>query len=138
MPCVSTWPLASPKNMNASSESGLCATVILVSAMMSAGSRKEDTGPRCRTGCGDASDARRFRSKTANDRRHALYREVDVGVGRGAPQAKADRRARVRSGRTDGLQHVRRRLAARAARGSRRDRNVAERHDERLPFHLVE
>ena len=40
--------------------------------------------------------------------------------------------------RADRLEHVRRRLAAGAARGSRRHREVAERHQQRLALDAVE
>ena len=59
-------------------------------------------------------------------------------VGGRAAEAEADRRAGALADGADRLQHVRRRLAAGAAGGSGRHREVAERHQQRLAFDAVE
>src|SRR3954469_20891278 len=80
MPPVSTFPLASPKNMKASSESGLWATVMRVSLMMTAFSGVR-IGGRLRPGVLERAD----------DRADAVDGDIDLGVCRRPAETEADR-----------------------------------------------
>ena len=115
--------------MNASSESGLWATVIRVS----------DHELKIASEAGHTACTGRTPLPTSCDHgRDAVDGEVDVGVGGRAAEAEADRRAGALADGADGLQHVRRRLAAGTARGAGRHREIAERHQQRLALDVVE
>src|SRR5688572_7682706 len=112
--------------MNASSESGLWATVILVSDMVVCG---------C---AGSGARNRMVSPQAAHDGSDTIDREIDVGVGRPASEAESDRGAGALADRPDGDQHVRRSLTSRAAGGTGGHGDIAERHEERLALDSIE
>src|SRR4051812_6974118 len=107
MPPVSTLPLARPKNMNASSESGLCATVIFVGDISLLLLR--------RIGGSRVLHFHTVGPQRTNDRGDAIDREVDVVVGGGPAETEPDGRAGAIADRTNRLKHMRWRLASGAA-----------------------
>src|SRR5688572_32647846 len=111
--------------MNASSESGLCATVILMASSF----------PLPATSWSDL-DARG--AQGANDRGHALEGEIDMFLGGRAAEAEADGGAGAIADRAERLHDVRGCLAARAAGRSGRDGEIAQRHQQRLAFNVIE
>src|SRR6478735_9206165 len=107
MPPVSTWPLARPKNMNASSESGLCATVIFV-ADISLLLLRRISGSR-------VLHLHAVGPQGSNDGGHTVDRKVDVMVGGRPAETEPDGRASALADRADCLKHMRWRLASGAA-----------------------
>ena len=79
-----------------------------------------------------------LRSQRSNNCRHALDREIDIGIGRGAAKAETDGGAGAVADGTDRLQDVRGGLTARAARRTGRHGQVPERHQERLTLDILE
>src|SRR3954465_5460419 len=104
MPPVSTLPLARPKNMNASSESGLCATVIFVGDISLLLLR--------RIGGSRVLHLHAVGPQGSNDGGDAVDRKVDV-VGGGRPAGTEPYgRAGAIANRADCLKHMRWRLAS--------------------------
>src|SRR5215211_8062427 len=70
--------------------------------------------------------------QAAHDGGYTVNGELDVCIGGPPAKSEPDRRARSVANGADRGQHVRRSLAARTARGSRRHREIAERHQQRF------
>src|SRR5882672_1295083 len=67
-----------------------------------------------------------------------LHREVDLFLGREAPESEADRAVRQLVRASQGPQHIRGLETRRGARRARGHRHVLDRHDERLALDEIE